>query len=77
MDIEAVNDHLRELSQHNGHYDTIFLVSPAGIGVAGVERDPAAERPSCSPPARPRRFKCPTATGSGEPWPVSTSYPRC
>src|SRR5690606_6600073 len=26
MDIEAVNDHLRELSQHNGHYDTIFLV---------------------------------------------------
>ncbi len=43
MDIEAVNDHLRELSQHNGHYDTIFLVSPAGIGVAGVERDPAAE----------------------------------
>lgn len=41
MDAEAAGNYLRELSDHNGYYDSLFLLRPDGMGVAGVERDHA------------------------------------
>ncbi|MCC5811450.1 MAG: methyl-accepting chemotaxis protein [Ectothiorhodospiraceae bacterium] len=39
MDVERLNHLLERIASSQGHYDTIFVVSPQGRGVAGVSYD--------------------------------------